>query len=126
MGKTRKKTTKQQDEAIKLIIQKDINGMTDGKISDKVGINRSTLYDWKKKAYFNDKLLEQAEEFQRAFLSEGYNVMRQLLENGKESTQVKILDILFKTQGKYKQVSEQKITIEEKSMADMLDDIDEI
>lgn len=114
--------TLQQEEAIALIIQRDVNGLTYQEIADKVGADQSTVWRWRKSKKFNDVLLEQSEEVQRNFLSEAYTSLRKMLSDDrvKEGTRLKAIELVLKNQGRLKEVNENSHTIEGPNMADLL------
>ncbi|SFX61993.1 Homeodomain-like domain-containing protein [Thermoactinomyces sp. DSM 45891] len=51
MGKYKSRTVlkSEQYKTIALMIYKDVNGLTNDQIAHEVGINPSTIYEWKKR-----------------------------------------------------------------------------
>lgn len=124
----RTKVTEQQARAIMLLVHKDTNKMTNEDIANEVGVTVQTLHNWKNKPYFNDELVKKAEEVQRAILADGYNILRTIINspNAKDTTKLKALELAFKNQGRLKEVREDTVTVEEKSMSDMLDELEDL
>lgn len=124
----RKALKPEQYRAIALMIYKDVNGLTNEQIAQEVGVNPSTIYEWKKKDYFNDELIRQSEQVQRSFLSDAYTQIRMIVNNDKVSTgnKLKALEMILKNQGRLKEVTEQHITHEEKDFGDLLQELKDL
>lgn len=120
--------TLQQEEAIALIVHRDVNQLSFQEIADKVGVDKSTLYRWRQKKEFNDVLLEQSEEVQRNFLTEAYNSLRHMLSdpNTKEHTRLKAIELVLKNQGRLKEVNETKHEVEQNSMEELMRRLEDI
>lgn len=118
----------EQYKAIALMIYKDVNGLTNEQIAKEVGVNPSTLYEWKKQGYFNEELIKQSEEVQRGFLADTYTQLRMIVNNDKVQTgnKLKAIELILKNQGRLKDVQEQSVTVEDKSLNDMLADINNL
>lgn len=114
--------TMQQEEAIALILHRDVNGLTYNEIADTVGVNISTLWRWRQSKKFNDVLLEQSEEIQRNFLNEAYNSLRQMLVDPKTKShnKLKAIELVMKNQGRLKDVSENKHEVDAPNMNDLM------
>lgn len=114
--------TMQQEEAIALILHRDVNGMSYNDIADTVGVNPSTLWRWRQNKKFNDVLLEQSEEIQRNFLNEAYNSLRQMLVDPKTKShnKLKAIELVMKNQGRLKDVSENKHEVDAPNMNDLM------
>lgn len=114
--------TMQQEEAIALILHRDVNGMSYNDIADTVGVNPSTLWRWRQNKKFNDVLLEQSEEIQRNFLNEAYNSLRQMLVDPKTKShnKLKAIELVMKNQGRLKDVSENKHEVDAPNMSDLM------
>lgn len=112
----------QQEEAIALILHRDVNGMSYNDIADTVGVNPSTLWRWRQNKKFNDVLLEQSEEIQRNFLNEAYNSLRQMLVDPKTKShnKLKAIELVMKNQGRLKDVSENKHEVDAPNMNDLM------
>lgn len=121
----RKELTMAQRKAITLLVESDITGMTYGQISDAVGVNSKTLYAWRHNQLFRDELNKQAEEIQNAFLNDAYQTLRGLVKNKEVSdgNKLKAIEMVLKNQGRLKDVQESTVTVEEKSLDDILSDI---
>lgn len=124
----RKALKPEQYRAIALMIYKDVNGLTNEQIAQEVGVNPSTIYEWKKKDYFNDELIRQSEQVQRSFLADAYTQIRMIVNNDKVSTgnKLKALEMILKNQGRLKEVTEQHITHEEKDFNDLLEELKDL
>lgn len=116
----------EQMHAISLLVAQDVNKMTVKEIADEVGVSRAIIYVWKKDPDFTNELNKQAEAVQRAFLAEAYAELRGLIKgNGvSDGNKLKGLDLYLRNQGRLKDVQEQTVTIEEKSLDDMLAELD--
>lgn len=124
----RKALKPEQYRAISLMIYKDVNGLTNEQIAKEIGVNPSTIYEWKKKDYFNDELIRQSEQVQRSFLADAYTQIRMIVNNDKVNTgnKLKALEMVLKNQGRLKEVSEQHITHEEKDFTELLQELDQL
>lgn len=121
-----KDLTTQQLEAITYLVAKDFYSMTDKQVADKVGICPATLYKWKKQPEFNDELVKQARELNRATLSDVYAFIRKTLNNprAKEGTKVKLAELVMKSQGEFREVIDQNVTVnDERSLDDIFKDL---
>lgn len=126
MAKTpRKELTMAQRKAIALLVKSDISGMTYGDISKEVGVNSKTLYEWRHNRLFREELNKQAEEIQNAFLNDTYQALRGLVQNKtvSDGNKLKAIEMVLKNQGRLKDVQESTVTVEEKSLDDILSDI---
>lgn len=99
--------------ACELMAMKDINGMSNDDIAKELGINRATLYRWRQKPEFNDKLTEITEEFQRSFLTDAYAELRKIMMYGKAHEKLKAIELLLKNQGRLKEVKETTTKVEQ-------------
>lgn len=124
--KNRKVLKPQQYKAIALMIYKDVNGLTNEQIAHEVGVNPSTLYEWKKGEAFNQELLSQAEEVQRSFLADTYTQLRVIINSNKVNAgnKLKAIELVLKNQGRLKDVQEVSTTVEDKSINDLLKELD--
>lgn len=122
----RKRLEANQLKAISLLVSKDVNGMTNEEIAEEVGVNPSTLYRWRKDSRFNDELIAQAEEIQRTFLADTYSSLRSIIANksAKDGTKLKAIELMLKNQGRLKEVHDTSVTVEERSVSDMLKELE--
>lgn len=127
-NKPRKVLKPEQYKAIALMVYKDVNGLTNAQIAQEVGVNETTLYAWKKKPLFNNELLKQSEEVQRSFLADTYSQLRVLINSNKVNAgnKLKAIELLLKNQGRLKDVQEVHQTVEEKSVDDLLKELDKM
>lgn len=129
MGRRRKKQLEpNQIKAIGYLVSKDVNGLTNAEIAEKVGVNPATIYRWRRDPVFNDELIKQAEEMQRTFLADTYNSLRYIIASPqvKDGTKLKAIELMLKNQGRLKDVQEQTVTVEERSVEDMLKELEQI
>lgn len=127
MANTRRTALKpEQYKAIALMIYKDVNGLTNEDIAKEIGVNPSTIYEWKKNDLFNGELIRQSEEVQRSFLADTYTQLRMIINNDKVQTgnKLKAIELVLKNQGRLKDVQEQSVTVEDKTMTDLLKELD--
>lgn len=117
-----------QYKAIALMIYKDVNGLTNEDIAREIGVNASTIYEWKKKDYFNRELLRQAEEVQKSFLADTYTQLRMIINNNnvKSATKLKAIELLLRNQGRLKDVQEVTQVVEDKNLDELLSELDNI
>ena len=125
MKKSKKVLKPEQYKAIALMIYKDVNGLTNEQIAKEVGVNPSTLYEWKKREDFNNELIKQSEEVQRSFLADTYTQLRIIINSKKvnEGTKLKAIELLLKNQGRLKEVREVTQTNDDKSITDLLSEL---
>ncbi|UAY72012.1 phBC6A51 family helix-turn-helix protein [Bacillus paralicheniformis] len=128
MKNKRKALKPEQYKAIALMVYKDVNGLTNEMIAKEVGVNPSTLYEWKKGQAFNDELIRQSEEVQRSFLADTYTQLRMIINNpkAKEGTKIKAIELVLKNQGRLKDVQEVTQSVDEKSLTDILTELKNI
>ncbi|WP_440614732.1 phBC6A51 family helix-turn-helix protein [Bacillus subtilis] len=128
MKNKRKVLKPEQYKAIALMVYKDVNGLTNEMIAKEVGVNPSTLYEWKKGEAFNDELIRQSEEVQRSFLADTYTQLRMIINNpkAKEGTKIKAIELVLKNQGRLKDVQEVTQSVDEKSLTDILTELNNI
>lgn len=127
-NKPRKALKPEQYKAIALMVYKDVNGLTNEQIAKEVGVNPSTLYEWKKNEMFNGELIRQSEEVQRSFLADTYTQLRMIINNDRVQTgnKLKAIELVLKNQGRLKDVQEVTQTVEDKSLSDLLQELDSI
>ena len=73
--------TQQQIECIRLMVETD---MTRQEIADKLGIARSTLYDWMSKEYFKKRLVEYSDRLLVDCRAESLRRIRQLMRQDED------------------------------------------
>lgn len=124
----RKQLEPVQYRAVAFLVSKDAHGMTNEQIAEELGINPATLYRWRKEPLFNDELIKQAEELQRTFLVETYGSLRSIIANPKvkDGTKLKAIELMLRNQGRLKDVQEQTVHVEERSIDEMLKELDSL
>ena len=120
--------TLQQEQAIALLLHRDVNKLSYDDVAKTVGVNPSTLWRWRQSKAFNDVLLEQSEEIQRNFLNEAYTSLRHLLTDPKTKShnKLKAIELVMKNQGRLKDVSENKHEVDAPNMSDLLKRMDDL
>lgn len=120
--------TLQQEQAIALLLHRDVNKLSYDDVAKTVGVNPSTLWRWRQNKAFNDVLLEQSEEIQRNFLNEAYTSLRHLLTDPKTKShnKLKAIELVMKNQGRLKDVSENKHEVDAPNMSDLLKRMDDL
>ncbi|MGG4390472.1 phBC6A51 family helix-turn-helix protein [Priestia megaterium] len=128
MKKSKKVLKPEQYKAIALMVYKDVNGLTNEDIAREVGVNPSTLYAWKQRGDFNDELIRQSEEVQRSFLADTYTQLRMIINNDKvrSGNKLKAIELVLKNQGRLKDVQEVTQTVEEKSIDELMNELNNI
>ena len=116
----REELTPKQLQCISELIMKDVTGKTNEQIAAELSINLATLYRWKRNKMFNDRLVAEAEEFNRSFLADTYNQLRGIINNPKTSTnhKIKAIELMLKNQGRLKDVQETKVDVSVNNDAD--------
>lgn len=116
----------EQSKAISLLIYRDVSGMTFQEIAEDIGVSVRTLYRWKKDSAFTVELLKQAEIVQRSFLPEAYIELRRIISDKTvaDNNRLKGIEIYLKNQGRLKDVKEQIITVEERSLDELLSELE--
>lgn len=116
----REELTPKQMQCISELIMKDVTGKTNEQIANELEINLATLYRWKKNKLFNDRLIAEAEEFNRSFLADTYTQLRGIINNPKTSTnhKIKAIELMLKNQGRLKDVQETKVGVSVNNDAD--------
>lgn len=116
----REELTPKQMQCISELIMKDVTGKTNEQIANELEINLATLYRWKKNKLFNDRLVAEAEEFNRSFLADTYTQLRGIINNPKTSTnhKIKAIELMLKNQGRLKDVQETKVDVSVNNDAD--------
>ena len=116
----REELTPKQLQCISELIMKDVTGKTNEQIAAELEINLATLYRWKRNKMFNDRLVAEAEEFNRSFLADTYNQLRGIINNPKTSTnhKIKAIELMLKNQGRLKDVQETKVDVSVNNDAD--------
>ena len=116
----REELTPKQLQCISELIMKDVTGKTNEQIAAELGINLATLYRWKRNKMFNDRLVAEAEEFNRSFLADTYNQLRGIINNPKTYTnhKIKAIELMLKNQGRLKDVQETKVDVSVNNDAD--------
>lgn len=112
-----------QEDAVDMVLQRDVTGYAYTDIAEYLNIDQSTLWRWRKSKEFNDELLNQTEEVQRNFLHEAYVGMRQILTDPKAKThnKIKVMEMILRNQGRLKDVKETTHSVEGDSMDKLLD-----
>ncbi len=108
--------------AIGLLIEKAYNNMTDQEIADKVGVSRSTLFNWRKQPAFNDELIKQSREVNRATLSTAFSYVNRTLENPqvKDTVKVKLVELILKQNGEMKETVDVNANVNSSETVDQL------
>lgn len=116
----REELTPTQLQCIGELIQKDVTGKTNEDIAEELGINLVTLYRWKKNKMFNERLIAEAEEFNRSFLADTYNQLRAIISNPRTNPnhKIKAIEVMLKNQGRLKEVQETKVDVSVNNSAD--------
>lgn len=111
-----------QMEAIGLLIEKAYNNMTDQEIADKVGVSRSTLFNWRKQPAFNDELIKQSREVNRATLSTAFSYVNRTLESPhvKDTVKVKLVELILKQNGEMKETVDVNANVNSSETVDQL------
>lgn len=117
-----------QEDAIEMILQRDVTDLTFKEIAEHLDVDTSTLWRWRQSKEFNDVLLEKTEEVQRNFLHEAYIGMRRILTdpNAKTHNKLKVIEMVLRNQGRMKDVTENTHEVETNNMEDLLDKLDNL
>lgn len=116
MFKIDKKLTHEQLEAIDMLTRRFYDArMTDQAIADKLGISRTTLHNWKKIPEFNEEFIKQSREINRSTLPVAMAYISRTLNNPrvKDSSKIKLVELILKANGELKDVQESEITVKQ-------------
>lgn len=108
--------TPKELEAIDLMTQKFYDArLSDQKIAEKLGISRQTLHNWKKKPEFNEEFIKQSREINRSTLPVAMAYISRTLNNPrvKDSSKIKLVELILKANGELKDVQESEITVKQ-------------
>lgn len=124
-GKYNKPLSVQQKKAIAMLVNQDVTGQSKQDIADELGINISTLWDWRRKPKFIKELNKQAERIQEGIINDAYSQIRQLISNPNTSDANKIqaLKLALQNQGKLVDKQEQTIKKEEPEFDKMMEEL---
>lgn len=110
------KLDERQLKAIDLLISKPYTGMTNKQIAEEVGVSAVSLYAWMKKPEFNDEFLAQSKELNRATVPSVFSYFSEVMEDRqgkyKDSTKLKVAELLLKNQGLLKDVQESTVKVD--------------
>ena len=115
----------EQYKAIALMVAKDVNGYSNARIAEEVGVSPATIYNWKNDQAFTDELIRASEQMQRAFIADTYAQLRGIMvsPNTSDGNKLKAVELFLKNQGRLKDVQEQNVTVQERTLEDMLKEL---
>lgn len=103
MTKPRRRLTPKQLEILTDVFERQRSGQTLTAIAKDVGVDRRTLYNWKKA----DEWVEMERQLKEKLISDAYfSVMDTLVRRAIEGRSPKFIELYLKTQGKLTDVSE--------------------
>ncbi|MBO1582966.1 phBC6A51 family helix-turn-helix protein [Bacillus sp. XF8] len=122
-----RKLTPQQLEILTQIFERQRAGETLTAIAKDIGVDRRTIYNWKKSLDW----LEMERQLKEKLISDAYySVMDTLVRRAIDGKSPKFIELYLKTQGKLKDVSEvhtkQELNITNEVTPDVLAEIDKI
>lgn len=127
MSLKQRKLTPQQLEILTQIFERQRAGETLTAIAKDIGVDRRTIYNWKKSLDW----LEMERQLKEKLISDAYySVMDTLVRRAIDGKSPKFIELYLKTQGKLKDVSEvhtkQELNITNEVTPDVLAEIDKI
>ena len=106
--------TLSQRRAAEYFATNDLHNMTVQQIADEVGVDKRTVYRWKKDPAFIAYQNEVADQAMEDFLTEAYTTLKHLLREGKsEKTQLEAIKLVLQNRGKLKQEHEHKLEVKQ-------------
>ena len=114
--------TLSQRRAAEYFATNDLHNMTVQQIADEVGVDKRTVYRWKKDPAFVAYQNEVADQAMEDFVTEAYNKLKQLLREGKsEKTQLEAIKVVLQARGKLKQEQVHQIEVKQTQSLDDLE-----
>ncbi|MGG3561667.1 phBC6A51 family helix-turn-helix protein [Neobacillus rhizosphaerae] len=93
--------TLSQRRCAEILATNDIHKMTIAQIASEIGVDPRTIYRWKKDPEFIAYQNSIAEQAMEDFLSEAYNMLKQLLREGRsEKTKLEAIKLVLQNRGK--------------------------
>jgi len=129
MGKS--KLTDKQLKCIDLLVQKDLTvgkkRQTNEDIAKMIGINPSTIYEWKKIPEFNDELKKQGREFNSTMVIDAFQHLRAILNNPGTSnnSKLKAIEMIMKASGEFRDIQDVNISSDERTWEERRKELEE-
>lgn len=119
--------TPQQIKAVSKIVAMDVTGDTYQDVADSIGINITTLYNWRKKNAFRKELNKQAQAIADSYLTEAFKTVNEIMNDPKaqKRDRLEASKIILRNQGADKQNHSLEIETEP-SMGDLLNRLDNL
>lgn len=121
-GKGKNQLTASQRRAAEIFATNDVHNMTVQEVADEVGVDKRTVYRWKKDPDFIKYQNDIAEQAMEDFLSEAYNKLKSLLREGQsEKVQLDAIKLVLQNRGKLTQDHEHTIEVKQTQSLDELE-----
>jgi len=110
-------------KAIGMMVSKDVTGKTNQDIADDLGIDITTLWQWRQKEPFIKELNNQAEKIQQSIVNDAYAGLRSIMADSKakDSNKIQAIKLILQQQGKMTERKEHTIKSDEPDISAMLD-----
>lgn len=117
--KYRKATlTETQKKIAEEIAYKGLTGKREADIADEYNISRSTIWRWKALPAFNEWTNKIVREYQKSHLVDVNNILQDILKNGSDRSKLKAIELYYRNQGLFKDVTETTIKSDTDSTID--------
>lgn len=115
------KLTDKQLLCINLLVKKDLrtgrNKQTNEDIAKIVGINPSTIYEWKKIPEFNEELRKQGREYHSTMVIDAFQHLHAILNNPgtSDTSKLKAIELIMKSSGDFRETRDINISTDDKT-----------
>ncbi|OAA90872.1 phBC6A51 family helix-turn-helix protein [Clostridium ljungdahlii] len=114
------KLTETQKKVAEEIAYKGLTGKLEEEIAKEYNISRSTIWRWKALPSFNEETNRIVREYQKSHLVDVNNILIHILQEGTEKSKLKAIELYYRNQGLFKDVTE---VTEKKEVNVNVDDI---
>lgn len=83
---------------------------TNEDLSEMIGVDVRTIYRWKHNQSITDEINKQADASLGQYIYKANRTLTEVIENGTEAGQLKAIEMLYKSMGKYKEQTDVNIT----------------
>lgn len=115
----KRKLTSKQLKCIDLLVKKDLTRgkkrQTNEDIANIIGVNASTIYEWKKIPEFNEELNKQGREYNSTMVIDAFQHLRAILNNPgtSDTSKLKAIELIMKSSGDFRETRDINISSDE-------------